>query len=97
MLFKSEIISKAVLTVNNRIKELDKDKVASLQKNATIEPDEVFAYQSAQSRAFTEQKISKIDAQWLYNMLSGFNSKPLADRIVALEFIVVIVKGQRGL
>ena len=91
-LLQTSIITKSIQKVNEQLQILPKEKIDRLEKNARIDDGiEFVAYQNAQSRAFASGRIEFDDAQWLYNMINSFNKQPLADRIVALEFLSQLV------
>jgi hypothetical protein len=91
-LLKSSVINEAVEEITTRLSSLADEKITKLEKTATIDSDEFIAYQNLQSRMFASGTISKTDAMWLYNMLNGWLSQPLADRIVALELLSALIQ-----
>ncbi len=78
-----------------KIAGIGADKIASLEKTATADGEELCAYQNHQAKAHAMGKISTEEAQWLYNIFGRecptaehFNSQPLAARCVAISAIM---------
>ena len=86
------IIGEYVRKVEQRLSELDADGLSRVEQSATLDFEELFAAQEAQSALFASGLIPQDVAQWVYQIAGGeipspaaFAEQPLAVRVTFLQ------------
>ena len=94
----SNRIELAAQKMRERLAELDAAAIHRLEKNASIDATEAFAYQEWQARAHAARVISLEEAQTIYRAIgpSGWEGRTdLAMRIVITELMYELAKAAR--
>jgi hypothetical protein len=80
--------------VSAKLKGLTTTKCKSLRDTLKLDMDEVFAWQTAKSRAQIEGVISVDEALTIYHAIQHWSTTSLALQIVITEMMRVILAGQ---